>query len=122
MTKKITIPGIITVIIFLYVISALPNETTTDSKSAVKNAAESYKTDKAISATQEVVNQVGNQAIETSCKDGTSQACTTAHSTQDMSSATLGIILFAIFVAAVIGFARWIIMAINSLMELFGIT
>lgn len=119
MIKKVTISGIITVIIFLYVISALPNETTTDSKSAVKNAEESYKTDKTISATQEVVNQVDNQAIETSCKDGTSQACNTTRSTLNITSIVFGIFLIAIAAVAVIGFARWIILAISSLMELF---
>jgi len=118
-TKKVTIPGIIAVIIFLYVISALPNETTTDSKSAIRNAEESYKTDKAISATQEVVNQVGNQAIETSCNDETSQACNTTHSTLNITSLVLGIFLVAIAIISVIGFAKWIIMAISSFIESF---
>lgn len=109
MSKIITIPGIVAVLILFLVVNALPNETTTDTKSALKNAKESYKTDLVIDTTKRVLEQTSNQAIEVSCKDGPSQACNTTYSSLTMASIAFGILLIVLFVASVIGFAKWLI-------------
>lgn len=109
MIKKVTISGIIAVVILLWVLSAFPNETTTDTKSAVKNEVESYKTDKVLDVTQQVIDQTGKQSIDIACKDGNTQACNTTTNSLGIVSIAFGILFIGLFATGAIGFVKWLI-------------
>jgi len=114
MTRKITIPGIITIFILFLAFSVLPNENTTDTKSSIKNAEESYKTDVVIDTSKQVIENVGNQALETSCKNGSSQACQNTNFGLAIISIVFVILIIGLLVVGIIGVAKWVINLIEQ--------
>lgn len=105
---KITISGIIAIVILFAVFSALPNDKTTDTKSVITNAEESYKTDKITDVGQKVIDQTGNQAIQTACKNGSSQACSTTYNSITMLSIAWTIFVVGLFVGSITCFVKWL--------------
>lgn len=105
------------VIILFLIFHSTPNETTTTPNSAIKNAQESYKTDTLTNVGQTVIDQTGNQAIKNTCENGSSQACDTAQSSFVISSITYSILIAVLFIAGIIGFVRWGIAAIGSIIS-----
>lgn len=120
MAKKIGISAIVLVLLLVAIFHSTPNETTTTPKAAIKNVQDSYKTDTLTNVGQTAIDQTGNQAVTMVCKDGSSQACSTAQSTVATGSAIYSIVLVLLFVFGIIAFVKWGIAAIGSVISIFN--
>ncbi len=95
-------------------LGTMPSGDVTDSKSAIKNAGDGIATDAIVKAGSEAIEITGNQAIESSCKEGSSQSCSTTVASVNWIVITFAVLIIAIIVVGIIGFAKWIMNVIES--------
>ena len=114
MAKAVTLGGIFTVIVLIVVLGQLPSGDVTDSKSAIKNAQQGLATDMVIKAEGNVIETVGDQAIESACKDGASQGCSTTTTSITMTGIAFAILIVGLILAGVIGFTKFVMNLIES--------
>ncbi len=116
---KITIGGIIGGLILLMILGTLLGDNVTDTGSAVKNAGESYATDKVIDSSGQVIEQLSEQSIDNACKDPSSTSCTNTKNSVSMITLAWTIFIVAIIIDGLIGFSKWIIRTVEFVSDLF---
>jgi hypothetical protein len=114
MIKRASVITIFTVIVLFIAFGSTPDENVTDSKSAIKNAQQGLATDTVVKAGGEVIENIGNQAIDSACRDGASQRCSTTTTSVNLIGVAFGIIIVGIVITAIIGFAKFIMSVLES--------
>ena len=102
MAKTITFGGII-VVVLLIAFSSLPSGDVTDSKSAIKNTQKGLATDTVVKAGGEVIETTGQLAINSACRDGASQGCSTTTTTINWIGVIFAIFVVGLFIAGIYG-------------------
>jgi hypothetical protein len=115
MAKKIAFGTILTVIVLIVILNQLPSSDVTDSKSAIKNAQQGLVTDKIIDAEGEVINTLGDQAIDSACKNGASQGCFMIVRNVNTIGIAFTILIYGLIIAGIIGAVIFVARAIQSL-------
>jgi len=103
----------IVVILFL-TLGTTPDETVTSPTSAVNSAKQGLATDTVIDAGGQAIKQTGELAINSACKDGSSQGCSVATNTVTMTGIAFTIMVYGIIVAGIIGVAKFALSFIQS--------
>lgn len=114
MIKRASIIIIFTVIIIFFAFGGTPDENVTDSKSVIKNVKQGFVTDTVIKAGGEVIDTIGNQAIDSACSNGSSQTCARTTATINTIGVAFAILVIVIIIAGIIGFAKFIMNLIES--------
>lgn len=114
MAKAVTLGGIFIAIVLIAVLYQLPSGDVTDSKSAIKNAQQGLAMDTVVKAEGEIIKTVGDQAIESACKNGSSQGCSTTVSSINLIAVAFVVLIIVIIAVGIIGFAKWIMNVIES--------
>ncbi|MCV0410766.1 hypothetical protein [Nitrosopumilus sp.] len=115
MSKKIGITTIVVVMILFFALGSTPDETVTDTNSAIKNAKQNVATDVVIDAGGQAIDQTGKLAVDSACKNGPSQGCTTATNSVNLIGIAFAIMILGIIIVAIYGVARFILSMLESL-------
>ena len=106
MAKTNTLTVIFAVIVLAVALGSLPSGDVTDSKSAVKNTQKGLVTDTVVKAGGEVIETTGELAIDSACKNGSSQGCSTAVSTFSIVGILFAVLIISIIIAGAIKFGN----------------
>jgi hypothetical protein len=96
------------------IFQATPDESVIDTKSAVKNAESSIKTDVALDVSSKVIKQTGTQAVDNSCNNPNSTFCDTARFGYAMITIAFTILVIGLIIGGLYGFVKWIIKIFES--------
>lgn len=91
-----------------------PIEKSDNVDSVAKKAVEGKQIDTAQQATEQVMGQVSQQALDSGCKNPNSQACTTTTFTVVMGNLTIAILFVVLAFAGVVALIKTIDSIINS--------
>ncbi len=114
MAKGITLGGILAIVIVIIILGQLPSGDVTDSKSAIKNAKQGIATDTVVKAGGEIIDTVGDQAIDSACSNGSSQACSTTTTSVNMVGVAFAVFVIGVIIAGVIGLIKFAVNVIES--------
>ena len=117
MAKQITISGILAAVIIMIALGTLPSGDVTDSKSTIKNTGDSIATDAVVKAGGDAMKISGEHAIESACKNGSSQGCSTATSSVNLIGVLFTVLVIVIIIVGVIGLAIFV----KKVFESFGL-
>lgn len=115
MKKIVTFSGIFTAVILLIAFGSTPNGDITDSKSAVKNTQQGLLVDKVVKAGGGAIETTGKLAVESACKNGSSQGCSIAISSFNIVGILFAVLIIGIIIAGVIGAIKFGIKLIETI-------
>lgn len=116
MAKTPTIGAIITAFILLIALGSLPNDSVTDTSSAVKNAGGQYVTDVKLDASKQVIDQLSEQSIQNACEDPQSASCVSTRNSISIISIAWIILISGIILDGLVGYTKWIIRIVESIL------
>ena len=78
------------------------------------NAEEGFATDTVIKAEGKIIETVGDQAIESACRNGLSQGCSTTVSSINLTVIAFAVVIVGIVLAGIIGLVKFVMNVIES--------
>ena len=114
MAKAITGGAIFTVIVLIVLFTSLPGGDVVDSKSAATSAQQNIATDTVVKTGGAVINTLGDQAINSSCKDAASQACSTVTTTVNMAGIAITVLAATLIVSGILGAVKFVMNVVEN--------